>query len=366
MKILDKYILKRYLGSFFFIVLLFSLLSIVIDAAEKIEDFVEEGGPSVYEVFFDYYLNFIPFINGLVFPLYNLIAVVFFTSRLASNSEFIAMVGNGVNHYRLLFPYFIGAAIIFSIHFYGNHYLIPKSNQTRTTFENTYIWKHNYVGKSGHFHASVSPYEEFYLQGFNRYDSTGSQFAWIKHDSTGIKRTSVLTANKIRLIQSPNTWRLTGIRHRRKVSDFKDEINLTAPQYYIDTCIGLYITDLIKRDNRKDNMTTVHLIDYINKQKSKGLGGTLVFEVERYRRSADPFSIFILTLIGFSIASHKIRGGMAWHLVIGLGVSALYIFMTKFSTTFSINGGLSPIIGVWVPNLVFSLVAIIMLIRAKK
>ncbi len=342
------------------------MLSVVVDAAEKIEDFIEEGGPSAYEVFFDYYLNFIPWINSLIFPLYNLIAVVFFTSRLAANSEFIAMIGNGVNHYRLLLPYLIGASMIAGIHYYGNHYLIPKSNVTRTTFVNTYVWKHNFVGKSTHFHAAVSPTEEFYLQGFNRYDSAGSQFAWIKHDSTGLNRVSVLNATKIQLLKSPNRWRLSGIRNRVQSSGFSDDVTAMSPQSFIDTTIGLYITDLIKRDNRKDNMTTDELIDFINKQKDRGLGGTLVFEVERFRRSADPFSIFILTLIGFSIASRKMRGGMAWHLVLGVMLSAVYIFMAKFSTTFSINGGLPPFIGVWVPNFMFSIVAVFMLLRAQK
>ena len=350
-----------------FLLMLFSMLTIVIDTAEKIEDFLIEGGPTFYQVVFDYYMNFVPFINGLIFPLYNLIAVVFFTSRLAANSEFIAMIGNGVNHYRLLWPYFLGATIIAGVHYYGNHYLFPVSNKTRTQFENTYIYKHNYVGNSGNFHAAVSPYEEFYLQGFNRYDSTGSQFAWIKHDSSNrLKRTSVWTATKVRLVEPPNTWRLTGIKKRIKASNFKDDVEVLPPQTFIDTTIGLFVTDLIKRDNRKDIMTTNELIVYINKQKAKGTGGTLVFEVERYRRSADPFSIFILTLIGFSIASRKMRGGMAWHLVIGFGLSAIYIFMTKFSMTFSISGGLDPMVGVWVPNITFSLIALWMLLRAQK
>jgi len=366
MKILDRYILKRYLGSFFFILLLSSMLIVVVDAAEKIEDFLAEGGPTAYEVIVSYYMNFVPFINGLIFPLYNLIAVVFFTSRLASNSEFIAMVGNGVNHYRLLVPYLLGASIIAGLHFYGNHYLFPVSNKTRAEFENTYIYKHNFVGKPGNFHAAISPYEEIYLQGFNRYDSTGSQFAWIKHDSSKLKRTSVWTATKVRLLTPPNRWRLTGVRKRERVSDFEDRVEMMGPQNFIDTTIGMYITDLIKRDNRKDVMTTPDLIVYIDKQKAKGTGGTLVFEVERYRRSADPFSIFILTLIGFSIASRKMRGGMAWHLVIGFGLSAIYIFLTKFSTTFSISGGLSPMVGVWGPNIFFMGVALYMLLRAQK
>jgi lipopolysaccharide export system permease protein len=357
------------------------MLSVVIDAAEKVNDFLEEGGPSFVQVV-GYYMNFIPYINGLIFPLYNLIAVVFFTARLAGNSEFVAMVGSGVNYYRLLLPYFMGASIIAGIHYYGNHYIIPRSNASRTLFENTYIYKHNYVGSTGNFHAAASPYEEFYLQGFNRYDSSGSQFAWIKHDSTRFHRIAVLTATTVRLLEPPNHWRLSGIReriHKKRVlgqaSDsngiahpitFEYETNTYPPQFTIDTTIGLYIDDLIKRDNDKDNMTTENLIAYIDKQKAKGTGGMMVFEVERYRRSADPFSIFVLTLIGFSVASRKRRGGMAWNLVIGVGLSAVYIFMTKFATTFSIKGGLSPILGVWVPNLVFTGIAFWMLFRAQK
>lgn len=365
MKILDRYILKRYLGSFFFIVLLSSMLCVVIDGAEKVNDFLAPEGPSGWQVA-EYYANFVPYINGLIFPLYNLIAVVFFTSRLASNSEFIAMIGNGVNHYRLLVPYLLGAGIIAGLHFYGNHYLIPRSNAERTLFENTYIYKHNYVGNTGNFHAAASPQEEFYLQNFNRYDSSGTNFAWIWHDSSRLKRTAVMTAIKARLIAAPNRWRLSGIRLRDHNNSNSHEIKIFPPQQFIDTTIGLFIDDLIKRDNDKDNMTTNRLINYISKQKAKGTGGTIVFEVERYRRSADPFSIFVLTLIGFSIASRKMRGGMAWHLVIGFGLSAIYLFLTKFSTTFSIKGGLPPVWGVWVPNLVYLGIALTMLFRAQK
>lgn len=341
------------------------MLCIVIDGAEKVNDFMAPDGPTWYQVA-QYYANFVPYINGLIFPLYNLIAVVFFTSRLAANSEFIAMIGNGINHYRLLVPYLLGAALIAGLHFYGNHYLIPRSNAERTQFENTYIYRHNYVGTKGNFHAAASPYEEFYLQGFNRYDSSGTQFAWIFHDSTALRRTRVFTAAKVRLLSPPNRWRLSGIRIRDHERPGAHQITAMPPQQFIDTTIGLFIDDLIKRDNDKDNMTTDRLIQYINKQKAKGTGGTLVFEVERYRRSADPFSIFVLTLIGFSIASRKMRGGMAWHLVIGFMLSALYIFLTKFSTTFSIKGGLSPLWGVWLPNLLYMGIALAMLFRAQK
>lgn len=342
------------------------MLTVVVDTAEKIEDFIKESGPGFNEIIFDYYLNFIPFINSLVFPLYNLIAVIFFTSRLASNTEFIAMIGNGVNHYRLLVPYLIGALIISGIHFYGNHYLIPRSNITRTTFENTYIWKHNYVGKNANIHVSCNPKEEYYLQGFNRFDSSATNFAWVFHDSTGINRQDVVLASKIKLIDGNRKWRLSGIRYRNIKDEYSYDVKIMPPQYFIDTTLCLEIGDLIKRDNKKDNMTTDELIEFINKQKSKGLSGFKVFEVERYRRSADSFSILILTLIGFIIASRKMRGGMAWHLVIGIALSASFIFMTKFATTFSISGGLSPVLGVWIPNIIFGALTLVMLLNSKK
>lgn len=342
------------------------MLTVVIDTAEKIEDFIKVSGPDFKEVVFDYYLNFIPFINSLVFPLYNLIAVVFFTARLASNTEFVAMTGNGINYYRLLVPYLIGAFIIAGIHYYGNHYLIPRSNIVRTGFENTYIWKHNYVGKSANLHVACSPTEEYFIQGFNKFDSSGSNFAWIRHDTSMLQRKRVLMAKKIKLMDKKNQWRLSGIRYRDHIDQMQFNVEEKPPQFIIDTVLCLEIGDLIKRDNKKDNMTTDELIHYIEAQKRKGLSGTKVFEVERHRRSADSFSIILLTIIGFSMASKKIRGGMAWHLVIGLALSASFIFMTKFSTTLSISGDLPPIIGVWLPNFLFSIVALVNLVKADK
>lgn len=365
MKILDKYILKRYLGSFFFIILLFSMLSVIVDFSEKVEDFMEEDGPTKYQVVMDYYVNFIPFINSLLFPLYNLIAVVFFTSRLANNSEFIAMIGNGVSFYRLLVPYLMGASLIAGIHFYGNHYLFPESNKTRVAFENKYIWKHNFDGPTENIHLLLSPYEEVYMQYFNRHDSMGHQLCWIHYDSSQLKRPTTLFARHIKLIEKPNKWRITGYRIR-EINGLDETLTVSDPQAYMDTVLSFGIEDLIKRDNLREAMTTNELIHYINREKARGSGATMRFEVERYRRSADPFTILVLTIIGLAIASRKMRGGMAWHLVIGILISGLYIFMTKFSTTFSTNGGLPPIIGVWIPNIIFSFLAFLMLLRAQK
>ena len=180
------------------------------------------------------------------------------------------------------------------------------------------------------------------------------------------ERTRVVKASKAKLISPPNRWRLRGIKKRKKRDSTSFLITNLAHQYFLDTTLCIDIEDLVQRDNSKDNMATPDLKAFIAKQKNKGAGGTTVYEVERFRRSADPFSIIILTIIGFSIASRKIRGGMAWHLVLGFSVCGVYIFIGKFSNTFSINGNLSPLIGTWITNIVFSVVALYMLRAAQK
>lgn len=362
LKIIDRYILRRYLLTFFFIVILMSMLAVVIDFAEKVEDFTQPDGPTTNEVIFDYYLNFIPYITSLLFPLYALIAVIYFTSRMAANSEIIAIIGNGVNFYRLLFPYLLGAFIISGIHFYANHYIFPISNKSRTQFENTYIWKHNFKGPTENIHLFSSKNEEIYIQHYNRRDSTARNFSLMRYDSTGLERPYTLSAHRIKLIAYPNTWRIFDY-HIRYVDGLDERIEKGSQ---MDTTLNLRSADLAKRDNWKDAMTSPRLSEYISEELEKGSGMVLPFQVEYYRRSADPFTIIVLTIIGLSISSRKTRGGMGWDLVIGMIISSLYIFMTKFSMTFSTHGGLPPILGVWVPNAIFSVVAVYMLLNAQK
>ena len=363
LKILDRYILARYLGSFFFIVLLFSMLAVVIDFSDKIEDFIAKDGPSRYEIIFDYYLNFIPHINGLLFPLYTLIAVIFFTSRMAGLSEFIAMIGNGVNFYRLLWPYFLGACVITVLHWFGNHYLFPQSNRTRVEFENTYVWKHNFEGPSENIHLFINPGEEVYIQYYNRRDSSGRQFILTQYDSTRTRRLRSIVAKRIELIESPNTWRLRNY-YIRETEGIRENLHFGEQ---MDTVLtNLKTLDLVRRDNLKDAMTTDEIVEFINEEQAKGKGVPLSFAVERYRRSADPFTSFVLTFIGFAVASRKMRGGMGWHLVIGVGLGGIYIFMTKFSATFAINGGFPPLLAVWIPNILFGLVAAFLIAKAQK
>jgi lipopolysaccharide export system permease protein len=362
LKILDRYILKKFLGSFFFIVILMAMLAVVVDFAEKIEDFAKPDGPKYSEIVFDYYLNFMPYITSLLFPLYALIAVIYFTSRLAANSEIIAMIGNGINFYRLLYPYLIGACIIAGIHFLANHFVFPMANKSRTKFENTYIWKHNFQGPTDNIHLFSGKNEEIYIQHYSRSDSTGHNFSLTRYDNTGLNRNFILDAQRVKLIKYPNTWRIFNY-NIRYVNGINERL---VKGSQMDTTINLKSADLAKRDNMKDAMSSKELVKYVAEEKSKGSGMVVPFQVEYYRRTADPFSIIVLTIIGLSISSRKMRGGMGWHLVLGMLISALYIFMGKFSMTFSTHAGLPPIIGAWVPNIIFGIVAIYMLFKAQK
>jgi lipopolysaccharide export system permease protein len=360
--IIDRYILKKYLSTFFFIVLLMAMLAVVIDFAEKVEDFTKPDSPKVNEIIFDYYLNFMPYITSLLFPLYALISVIYFTSRMAANSEIIAIIGNGVNFYRLLYPYLLGALMISFLHFYANHYIFPVANKSRTKFENTYVWKHNFQGPTDNIHIFSAKNEEIYIQHYGRADSSASNFCLIRYDESGLQRPFTLNAQRIKLIQYPNKWQIQNY-YIRYVDGMKEKI---VKGEKLDTFLNLKSADLARRDNLKDAMSSKELLDFIAAEKARGSGATMQFQVEYHRRTADPFSILVLTIIGLSVSSRKMRGGMGWHLVLGMLISALYVFMGKFSMTFSTHGGLPPFLGVWVPNIVFSGVAIYMLIRAQK
>lgn len=360
-KKLDWYLFKRYILTFLFIVLILSMISIVVDISQKLDDYTSEDGPS-YSAITQYYLVFIPFINSLLIPLNALIAVIFFTSRLAARSEIIAIIGSGISYWRMLRPYMVGAAIIAVLHFLGNHYLFPIANKSRVDFENTYIWKSNYKDRSNNIHMFLDDSTEIYMQHFRVKGKVGSKFSLMRYDEN--RRPAMLTATQIRFKEAPHTWTLEDYRIRR-FNGLEEEL-LRFPNEKKDTVLRFSPDDLVVRDNLKETMTTPELKEYIEQRRKRGMGDLSTYIVERYRRSADAFTIFILTLIGVSVASRKTRGGTGLNIAIGLVTGAMYIFMGRFSLTFSINGGLAPIVGAWIPNILFTFVALYFLKKAQK
>lgn len=358
-KKLDKYIIRKFIGAFFFTVALFIVVSVVVDLSEKMDDFLEND-VSFYEATFGYYMNFIPFIVFFLSPLFVFIAVIFFTSQLAYRSEIVAILSSGVSFNRILFvPYFIGALILFGIQFGANHLLVPKANEGRIQFENTFF-KKKVIGKQRQMHLQISPDQFLYLGSYNNQDSIGTNFTLERFENFELKEK--ISARRIKWKTDKELWELGN--YKKRTIDGEIEELITGAKK--DTSFSFHPDDLIQRTYLKEAMTTPQLMEYIDEQREIGAGNVEELSVELHRRTSVPFATFILTVIGFSLASRKVRGGMGLHLILGIALSAAYILFMQFSTTFAINGNLSPFIAVWIPNILFGLLSIYLLRVAPK
>jgi len=361
LKILDRYIIRKYLGTFLFTMAIFTLIAVVIDFSDKVEDFIEEQVP-LSEMLFDYYLNFCLFMIGQLIPLYALISVIFFTSRLASNSEMISILNAGVSFGRILRPYLISAGLIAGFHFIANHYLIPDGNKSRLDFEHAYIWKSNDKGKKSNVHFFIGPETTVYIKRFNKRNNTADDFRLeqIKNNEMIYS----LKARKAIYVDSIGKWNLKDYEIHT-FDGLKESLDIGLKKS-MDTTLNLKPEDFVRFLNQKDMLVTSDLKQAILRDRERGVGNTKEYQVEVERRSSEPFSIIILTIIGVAIAARKVRGGMGLHLLLGVICGAVYIFLIKFSITFANNDVLSPVMGVWLPNIVFTLVAIYLFRNAQK
>lgn len=361
MKKIDRYIIWKYLSTFFFVALIFSMVSMVIDFSEKVESFIAEP-VTLYEILFEYYLTFLLWINGLLWPLFAMIAVIFFTSRMAYNSEIISILGAGISFRRLLLPYMIGAGIITLMLLFGDHYLIPVANKYKLDFERTYIWKHNDKGKTKDVHMFIGPGEKVYVRFYKKLDSSAVDFRWEKFEDNQLA--FMLKARTAEWIGPPNNWRLKNYEIRT-FNGMEETIELGKGQS-IDTSFNLRPSDFVRYLNQKEMMSTPALQQFIAEEQQKGIANTLVYEIEIHRRTADPFTIIILTVLGVSVASRKVRGGTGLHLAMGIILGALFIFCSRFSVTFATKQSIPAALGVWIPNIIFSLIALYTMARAQK
>ncbi len=361
LKTIDRYIIKKFLGAFFFTSLLFSLISTVVDFSDKVDKFVK-AEMTIKQIWFEYYLNFIPFINGVLWPLFSLIAVIFITSRLASNAEVISILNAGVSYSRFLRPFIISALFIAILHFLGNHFLIPHSNQIRYEIDTEFLHKNKEQGKFRDVHIFISPDSKLYVRGYSKRDTSATMARLEKFENGRL--VGYMNAKKMKLIEPPKTWRLENVLIRKIDSLGNEELILSKEA--IDTTMNLFATDFTYRVHDKDGMITPDLMSAIAKEKLKGAGNSSTLEFELNRRSSEPFTILILTIIGVTIASRKVRGGIGLHLAIGVFLGALYIFISKFSFTITANDYVDPLLGVWIPNIMFSLVAAFLMVNAQK
>lgn len=361
LKTLDRYILRKYSTTYLFTALIFSLVSIAVDLSEKVEKFIVNK-LSFGEVLSTYYIHFLPFINGLLWPIYALISVIFFTSRMAYNSEIISMFNAGMSFWRLARPYLIGASVFAAGHLAGNHFFIPNANKHRLDFEHQYIWTTNEKGRSNDIHMFLRPGEKIYISFYRKADSTMVDVRLERYE--GQQLTSLLKARSAQWQEAAGSWRL---RHYeiRQIDSLGEQL-ISGMGKELDTVLNVHPSDFVEYVDQKDMMTTPELIRYIDKLKVRGAGNARKYEVEKHRRTADPFTILILSLIGVAVASRKVRGGLGLHLAIGIGIGAVYIFLSRFSTTFAMNQSLSPLLGVWIPNLVFTAVSLWLASKAQQ
>jgi lipopolysaccharide export system permease protein len=358
---LDRYIIKKFLSTFFFAVLIFTMISVIIDFSEKVEKFIESA-ITKHEIYLEYYPGFIGYIAGLLWPLYTLIAVIFFTSRMAYNSEIISIFNAGVSFRRLMRPYLIAASIIAIMHLLGNHYFIPVGNTLRLDVEHAYIWTNNDKGKTQDVHMFLSPDTKIYINYYRKSDSTARKFR-LEHFK-GNELAYLLKANTAEWIGPPDKWRLKNYEIR--TFDGMEESLVIGKGKQKDTTLNLTPADFVDYKEQHMMMTSPVLKEYINNQKSRGVGNTKKYEIEFHRRTAEPFTIFILTIIGMAIAARKVRGGIGLHLALGVGIGALFIFFSRFAVVFAAGQVIPVLIGIWLPNFLFSLVAIYLVRNAQK
>ncbi len=334
------------------------MIAVIFDISEKLDDFIERKAP-FSAIVFDYYLNFIPYFANLFAPLFVFISVIFFTSRMAANIEIIAILNSGVSFFRLLFPYFISAGLIAGLSFYFNGWVIPHSNKVKLEFENAYI-KNPVEFKDRNLHRQISPGVFMYLESYSNAENIGYRFSLEKIENG--KKTFYLNSDRILWDSTKGKWQIENY-YIRKINGFHEQI---TSGFRLDTSLSLKPADFKRRLNSIDAMDTPTLNRFIADEKQQGSAYITTYMIEKYRRVAVPFSTFILMVIGVSLSSRKVRGGIGAQLGLGITLSFTYILFMQISNTFAINGSIAPIIAVWIPNLFYTGIAIYLLKMAPK
>ena len=350
--ILDWYIIKKFIGTYIYAILLIISIAIVFDFNENLSKFTQSHAPW-RAIIFDYYANFIPYYSNLFSPLFVFIAVIFFTSKLAGNSEIIAMLAAGVSIKRLMRPYMLSCVVIAGLTFYLNSFVIPHGTVIRQNFETLYRNSKKNTSAED-IQLFVAKNTTAYIQNYDDQYKRGYGFSLVKIKNKKI--VSHLTAMEIQydtIADSKYHWKLSNWKIRT-LKGLKEHIQSGATK---DTVLLMEPTDLVYSKGQQETFTSPELLDYISKQTSRGSGNVVQYEVEFHKRIAMSFSSFILTIIGLTLSSRKRKGGMGLSLGIGLALSFSYIMLQTVSATFAIQDNTPPMLAAWIPNIIFAIVA---------
>ena len=359
-KILDRYILGKFIGTYLFAIAMIIVVIVVFDYVEKIDDFTETHAP-LSAVIFDYYFKFVPYFVNQFSALFTFIAVIFFTSKLAYQTEIVAMLSGGMSFRRLMWPYFLGATFITALSLVLSLWLIPISQRDCVAFEQKHIRKRTRDQYDRHIYRQIEPGTFAYIRGFSKNTSVASFFALEQYDGSSMVRS--LESSEVRFDPESKRWR----SNRYVERTFDEEGNEIFTQHRnLDTIINLDVVELGRLNELLKTMNIVELNQFMAQQKAKGSDSLRQIEVEHHARYSYPFGTFILTLIGVSLSSRKVRGGTGLHIGIGIALCFSYIMLTRVFEEFAKGGSMPTLLAVWVPNIIFLAIGIYLYRKAPK
>jgi lipopolysaccharide export system permease protein len=360
--IIDKYILKKFLGTYVFSISLILAIFIVFDIKDKVQTFTNEDIP-LKEIVIDYYFMFIPVYGNMFSPLFTFISIIFFTSKMAHRTEFVAILSSGAGFNRILKPYLIGAFIIGFSSFLLNHFVIPKAQKIKIGFEDRWINK-GYSTDDRNIHKMVAPNTVLYMESYDNRINTGKKMSLEKFVNN--KQTYMLKADEMKWDTLNKEWLLVNAYENVITQqDHLDTIKSGKPihkekhTFYPTKKLNIDFSpaDMWRYESKIETMNTPELRRYIDREKAKGSNQIEFFEVEQHKRTSFPFATFILTIIGVAISSRKVRGGVGLQIAFGMVLSCLYIMCMYIFTTIATTGNASSLLMVWIPNIIFSFVA---------
>ncbi len=349
-KIIDVYIFKKFISTFFVSLLLIIGIILIFDVSEHIDDFVSSQAP-LKSILLDFYLNLIPYYANMFSPLFVFITVIFFTSRMAANTEIIAILSGGISFHRMMVPYMFSALLIFGLSLSLNHYVIPKANANRITFENQYLKKSG-ANYERNVHYQLAPGEFVYVESFSNWNNTAYKFTLEKVEDNRL--VSKISAESAAWDSTLCCWRLKKYFIREYSEGLEDKTRSGAQ---LDTTINLDISDFKRNKKTVTTLPKPELDEFIRTQEMRGDASVQQTLVERHTRTALPFSAFILTIMGVALSSKKRRGGIGWNLAIGIALAFTYILFLRFSEMFVFTGALPPGIALWLPNIIYAIIA---------
>jgi lipopolysaccharide export system permease protein len=359
LKIIDYYIIRKFLGTFFYAISLLIIIVIVFDISEKVDDFINRQAP-LEAIVFDYYVNFIPFFINLFSSLFTFIAVIFFTSRLAARTEIIAILAGGMSFRRLIRPYMLAASFLVILTMYLSNFLIPHTNKTLREFEKTYL-KNPLQSSELNMHFQIEPGVFAYIETWDNRILTGYRFS-LEEFREG-QMTYKLTSDRINWDTTTSKWKINNYVERRMFAGTHDQISFGNTK---DTTINLLPGEILVDKEDIKVMNYSELNTFIAREKLKGSKGVKFYETEKHKRVAVPMSAIILTLIGVALSARKVRGGTGMHLGLGIAITFAYILFMQISTQYSVYGNLSPLLATWLPNIIFGALGVWLLIKAPK